>query len=79
MRFKSVIVPSVFCWPFHKIFRFLFDCLDIFREKRVREKGLVLSIDMKRGQFLVLICKAERGQGAISDFGCISSLWPELG
>jgi hypothetical protein len=50
MRLKSVIVPSVFCWPFHKIFRFLFDCLDIFREKRVREKGSVLSIDMKRGQ-----------------------------
>jgi len=79
MRLKSVIVPSVFCWPFHKIFRFLFDCLDIFREKRVREKGLVLSIDMKRGQFLVLICKAERGQGAIFDFRCTSSLWPELG
>jgi hypothetical protein len=33
----------------------------------------------KRGQFLVLICKAERGQGAIFDFGCASSLWPELG
>jgi len=33
----------------------------------------------KRGQFLVLICKAERGQGAIFDFRCTSSLWSELG
>ena len=42
-------------------------------------KGYSDTYNSKRGQFLVLICKAERGQGAIFDFGCASSLWPELG